>query len=561
MKALIAEDVLLRYPDPNSPFDIYTDASDLQLGAVIKQHGHPVAYYSRKLTTTQQNYTTIEKELLSVVETLRTFRSLLLGAEIHVHTDHRNLTFPAAHTNSRVLRWRLFIEDFHPQFFYLPGPANLEADGLSRLPRLPFPSIGDQEELFQNDLFLYEAFINYPEVDPDDPPFPLDFQLIATRQGTDQQLQAIRAAQPEQYQAINFAGIDLLCFLPQRNDIWKIYIPHTLVVQIIRWYHSVLGHSGAQRLYQTISTHFYAPQLRAQCDAFVRTCDTCQRCKLPGIPRGELPAKDLTAQPWDEVAVDLIGPWTITVHGRDLEFLALTCIDPVTTLSEILRIDNKSSAHVAMKFDNEWLARYPRPIRCIHDRGNEFISNPFQHVLAVNGIQDAPTTVANPQANAINERFHQTVENILRTLLRTMHPQNDDQAVVIIENCLATARYAVRTAVHRTLNISPGALSFHRDMILPIPLIADFELLRQRRQAVVDDNRRRQNLRRLFHDYNVGDEVLIVNRNPNSGPHLWTIRRPTNPCQRHRHYPPLSRSLRTHQHPPPPSLPSSSLSL
>ena len=355
-KALIAKDVLLRYPDPNLPFDIYTDASDLQLGAVIKQDGHPVAYYSRKLTATQQNYTTIEKELLSVVETLRTFRSLLLGAEIRIHTDHRNLTFPAAHTNSRVLRWRLFIEDFHPQFFYLPGPANLEADGLSRLPRLPFPSIGDQEELFQNDLFLYEAFINYPEVDPDDPPFPLDFQLIATRQGTDQQLQAIRAAQPEQYQAINFAGIDLLCFLPQRNDIWKIYIPHTLVVQIIRWYHSVLGHSGAQRLYQTISTHFYAPQLRAQCDAFVRTCDTCQRCKLPGIPRGELPAKDLTAQPWDEVAVDLIGPWTITVHGRDLEFLALTCIDPVTTLSEILRIDNKSSAHVAMKFDNEWLA-------------------------------------------------------------------------------------------------------------------------------------------------------------------------------------------------------------
>ena len=516
MKALIAEDVLLRYPDPNSPFDIYTDASDLQLGAVIKQHHHPVAYYSRKLTPTQQNYTTIEKELLSVVETLRTFRSLLLGADIRVYTDHRNLTFPADHANSRVLRWRLFIEDFHPTFFYVPGPDNAEADGISRLPILPISSIGDQEELAHtNDLFSYEAFINYPDADPGNPPFPLDFQLIANHQANDQRLQALQAEQPEHCQVTNFAGIDLICFLPQRNEIWKIYIPSALVFQIIRWYHTISGHSGAQRLYQTISTHFYAPTLRDDCTDFVKTCDACQRYKSPGIPRGELPAKGLTAQPWDEVAVDLIGPWTITVHGHDLEFLALTCIDPVTTLSEIVRIDDKSSAHVAMKFENQWLARYPRPVRCIHDQGNEFTANPFQHVLAINGIQDVPATVANPQANAVNERLHQTIENILCTLLHAIRPLNNAHAITIIDTCFATARHAVRSTVHRTLNSSPGALDFQRDMILPIPLIADFELLRQRRQTVIEDNLRRQNLRRLFHDYNVGDEVLIVNRNPN----------------------------------------------
>jgi hypothetical protein len=107
------------------------------------------------------------------------------------------------------------------------------------------------------------------------------------------------------------------------------------------------------------------------------------------------------------------------------------------------------------------------------------------------------------------------MENILRTLLHTRHPQNNEQAVNIIDNAFATTRYAVRSAVHRTLHISPGALTFGRDMLLPIPVIADFELLRQRRQTVVDDNCRRQNLRRLFHDYNIGDEVLIVNRDRN----------------------------------------------
>jgi hypothetical protein len=132
MRLLMAADALAAYSDYNKQFDIYTDASKFQLGACIIQEGRPVAYFPQKLTESQQTYTTMEMEMLSIVTTLKDFQSMLFGADIKVFTDHKNLTFDTLKTQ-RVLCWRTKIEEFSPMLHYIEGPRNILAHILSRL--------------------------------------------------------------------------------------------------------------------------------------------------------------------------------------------------------------------------------------------------------------------------------------------------------------------------------------------------------------------------------------------------------------------------------------------
>jgi RNase H-like domain found in reverse transcriptase len=71
----MSREILLAYPDFSKDFHIYTDSSDYQLGAVIMQDDRPLAFYSRKLNSAQKRYTTGEQELLSIVETLKEFKT------------------------------------------------------------------------------------------------------------------------------------------------------------------------------------------------------------------------------------------------------------------------------------------------------------------------------------------------------------------------------------------------------------------------------------------------------------------------------------------------------
>ena len=72
------------------------------------------------MNSAQHNYTTTDKELISIVENLKEFRNILLGNLITVYIDHKNLTYKNFNTE-RVMRWRLILEEFGPELKYIKG--------------------------------------------------------------------------------------------------------------------------------------------------------------------------------------------------------------------------------------------------------------------------------------------------------------------------------------------------------------------------------------------------------------------------------------------------------
>eukprot|EP00804_Cyclotella_cryptica_P005188 CCRYP_014239-RA/>CCRYP_014239-RA protein AED:0.39 eAED:0.26 QI:0/0/0/1/1/1/2/0/242 len=141
VKTTITKDVVLAYPDYSREFEIYTDASSKQLGSVITQGNRLLAFFSRKLSTAQQKYSVTKLELLTIVETLKEFKSMLWGQRLKVYTDHKNLIQDTLRLISvRVYRWRLLLEEFGPKIVYIKGTHNTVANVISRLDIGPIPS-------------------------------------------------------------------------------------------------------------------------------------------------------------------------------------------------------------------------------------------------------------------------------------------------------------------------------------------------------------------------------------------------------------------------------------
>lgn len=127
------EEPVLCLPDHRQPYEVHTDASDIVIGGVLMQEGHPIAYESKKLNDVKRRYT-VQEEMTAVVHYLRTWRHYLLGSRFVVKTDNVATSYFQGQKklSPKQARWQDFLAEFDMVMEYKPRRTNQEADALSR---------------------------------------------------------------------------------------------------------------------------------------------------------------------------------------------------------------------------------------------------------------------------------------------------------------------------------------------------------------------------------------------------------------------------------------------
>eukprot|EP00804_Cyclotella_cryptica_P029199 CCRYP_005341-RE/>CCRYP_005341-RE protein AED:0.39 eAED:0.39 QI:0/0/0/1/0/0/3/0/609 len=412
---------------------------------------------------------------------------MLWGQQITVYTDHKNLMQDALGlTSDRVYRWRLLLEEYYPTIVYIKGIHNTVADAISRLDYGPvtddrstwmtfaqcwcYHNTSQQEaSLASTQESMNQVVANRNE---EDSIYPLTTREIAEAQQQDDSLLN------KGYSTQLVENIKVLC-----KD-GKMVIPKNL----------------QHRLRTTVQSH-------------VKKCHSCQVNKRRQTKYGKLPTKLAITNPWEALCVDFIGPYTL--KGKDktqIDFMCITMIDPATSWFEIVELPvsqlqkldipmgtkgqrskdahvqeqqpyfDKTSATVGNLVNRTWFSRYPRSQYVIYSNGSEFKLH-FETLCESYGLKRKPTSVKNPQANAILERVHQTIMAMLRTAKLDMA---DTISESDIADFLTNAAWAVRSTYHTVLTTSPGAAIFGRDMLFDVPYIADWTKIGEYRQRQTD---------------------------------------------------------------------------
>ncbi|KAG3197602.1 hypothetical protein PC128_g6709 [Phytophthora cactorum] len=381
IKTALARNVWLAFPDYTRRFHIFAATSGHQIGGVIVQDKRIIACFSRSMTETQRNYSTMEWELLSVVEILKEYRTMLFGFPVVIHIDHKNLLFPRE-TSLRVKRWKLLLEEYRLEVVYIPGSQNVGADAFSRL-RYDFVKQMNEEELCS----------------VEDEEVAIDGAVLKKHQLEDRTSKSVME-RLEKKQADPDYSLRPALGVVQLHHQNKIMVPESLRQDLVETYHSYLLHPGADKQYHTMATFWWSGMEKDVTD-FVKACNDCKRVKLRGGKQnyGHLPPIPVsnTDRPFDVVHVDLLGP----IAG---DFCCLTAIEQQFRWLKVLVQRGKTSATTAISFERAWRCRYARPKHVVRDLGSEFTGDKIQLLLKSMAIKDKPITAKNlRQTLSVNE--------------------------------------------------------------------------------------------------------------------------------------------------------------
>ena len=459
LKSELTKAPILSFPDfrPNAaPFHLQTDASAVGIGAVLEQDGHVIAFASRVLSSSERNYSVIQRECLAIVYALKQFRHYLLGRSFIIMTDHAPLQWLSAQKMDGMLaRWSLAMQEYTFTIQYRNGKENGNADSLSRQPHLKS----------QNTISTVCANV--------------DLDNIRQNQQSDPTISAIRkalesASAPPRSQTWGKPPLSRYRQLwpqifTQDGIVYRRYTPGPssmsctvpLVPSSLR--HSFLtqchdspqgGHLGADKTADRLRQIGYWVGMLQDVERHCQLCSLCQQSKPPAPPRVPLTTIPI-GQPWEMVAVDILQLPMSTQHNKYL----LVVQDYFTKWPEAIPIPDQTANRITQELVQVF-SRFGLPAILHSDQGANFESTVLSQTLEAFGVHKTRTTSYHPQGDGMVERFNRTLLQMLRTYV---HQQSE------WEQHLPLVLFAYRSATHPSTGFSPFELMFGR-----LATLADF---------------------------------------------------------------------------------------
>lgn len=404
LRSLVASTPVLKYFDVNKPVTLSVDASSKGLGAVIIQDQQPIAYASRALTSTQQRYAQIEKELLAVVYGCNKFHQYIYGQTTKVETDHKPLEpifkKPLHQTPLRLQRMLLQLQRYSLQVEYKPGKEMYLPDTLSRA------YLNEEKE----DLLDEELEVSLLELDlPVSPEKLQQFQDATEQDAALQHLKTtVLQGWPEKKSQVPpeirefWSYRDEITYMHQllfRNQ--TLIVPKVLRTEMLKKIHQ--AHLGIIKCKQRAREILFWPGMGKEIEAMVSQCPTCNENRNSNTKQPLIP-HEIPERPWAKVGADLF-------EFKNANYLL--CVDYYSKYPEIVKLPSlKSSATItALK---SIFARHGIPDEVVSDNGPQFSSAEFTNFSKVWEFQHTTSSPGYPQSNGQVERTVQTVKNLLK---------------------------------------------------------------------------------------------------------------------------------------------------
>ncbi|XP_063389640.1 uncharacterized protein K02A2.6-like [Cydia fagiglandana] len=412
LKSLICKAPVLTHFDLKKPIRMSVDASKSAVGAVIFHGRNPIAYASKSLTRSQENYAQIEKELFAILFGAKKFHQYLYGNTVHVETDHQPLVTlfkkPLAEVPARLQRMMIALQAYHLVVSYTKGSEMYISDTLSRAPvqdesncEFNFNDLEKDVEIHVNLLTSHLAITKDK------------LNKILEHTNKDESLQKLKLyfknGWPNSKKEIDpivspywnirdeIHVINNLVFKGQ-----SVVIPMSLRSEMLSILHE--GHLGIEKTKGQARGTVYWPNINSDIESKIKQCEYCLMF-MNNKPKDPMMSHEQPIYPWEKVAADLFD-------YKSKKYLLV--VDSYSNYIEVAHLQKGSDSNAVITNLKSIFARHGVPLQLLTDNGPPFNSQAFKAFSINWEFEHITSSPYLPRSNGLAEVSVRIVKNIFK---------------------------------------------------------------------------------------------------------------------------------------------------